>query len=63
MGFFKNLFRRNIKTKDCLNTSTPVKHTECNRILELKVLLESLFTSNRYISKKEYRSQLMNFEN
>lgn len=59
MGFFKTLFKRKNKTNE---KTIPVTHIECIKMLELNSVLESLFSKNKYISKKEYKLLLAGFE-
>ncbi len=63
MGFLSKLFKKKSVNIVVKPTSRTIENPECIKLLALKAYMNSLLSDNRYISKSEYRTKLLDEKN
>lgn len=59
MGLFSKLFKKKQSVNNTFDNNLSFENPECQSLWDLKVYMEDLLSQNRYVSKKEYRSRLL----
>lgn len=62
MGFFSKLFQTKYKKTNPIQVKKTSRNPECEQLLNLHLLMDSLLKADKYIAKSEYRDTLKRSE-